>query len=98
MVQAVLQRYDRRHDVTRCQAPQSLLDLRLNDFLGPNCFALALFLVGLDDVAKVINIIDEDIIQFIDRRVDVAGDGDIDKKNGPIPARRSESSPLGSCR
>src|SRR5439155_23569924 len=55
-----------------------------NDFFGKLGFTLTLFQVGIDDITKIIDVVQEDVANFVDLWFDVARNSNINNKHGPI--------------
>ena len=60
--------------------------LQADDVLGPGRFLATLGQIFLHDLLQVVDVVEVDVVQTVDVRVDVAGHGDIDKKHGLVPS------------
>src|SRR5581483_6954902 len=67
------------------------LDLGGDDGLGIDGLTAALFLVGGGYLLQIVNIVDEDAVELIHLRINVARNGDIDEEHGPVAAAMQKS-------
>ena len=67
------------------------LDVLPDDSAGSVEHVLSLGLRGRDDLLQVVEVVEVDVFDFANRRLDVARDGDIDEKNPPVAARCSRN-------
>ena len=66
------------------------LDLAGDEGLGVAGFAIAGFHVGRGYLLQVVDVVDEDAVELVHGRIDVAGDGDVDEEHGAIAAAMEE--------
>ena len=86
----ILQADDGRNDVERLQAGVKFFDLAVDDGFGLFGFLLAIGDVGTDRLLQIVDVVDEDAVELVHLRIDVARDGDIDEEHGPVLAARQE--------
>ena len=80
----VLQRHDGGHYVEGLQAGMEALDFEVDDGFRPLGFFSAIGYVGGDRLLQVIDVVDEDAVELVHLRIDVARHGDIDEEHGPV--------------
>ena len=83
---SLLQRDDGRSGVDGALALMEALDFGGDDRLGVNGLDAALFHVRGGDLLQVVDVVDEDAVELVQLRIDVARDGDIDEEHGPVAA------------
>jgi hypothetical protein len=86
----VLQADDGRNHVERLQAGVEFIDLAIDDRLRFFGFLLAIGNVRTDRLLQIVDVIDEDAVDLVHLRIDVAGHGDIDEEHGLVLAQRHE--------
>ena len=82
----LLQGDDCGRDVDGAQALMETLDFSGNKRFGVDCLSAALIHVRGGHLLQVVDVVDEDAIELVHQRIDVARDCDIDEKHGPIAA------------
>src|SRR5580698_6940578 len=87
---AALQRNDGGRGADRAAAFNKALDLKSDDGFSVDGFAAALFHVRGGHLLQIVDVIDEDAVEFVHLRIDVAGDGDVDEEHGPVAAAMEE--------
>src|ERR1700722_3637546 len=83
---SLLQSHDSRSGVDRPLALMEALDFRSDDGLGVNGLHVAFFHVRSRDLLQVIDVVDEDAVEVVQLRIDVARDSDVDEEHGPVAA------------
>ena len=82
--EVILQADDGGVDIQRLQPGVEFFHLAVNDGLGLFRLFLAIRDMGTDRLLQIIDIVNEDSVEFVHLRIDVARDGDIDKKHGAV--------------
>src|SRR5437660_9197498 len=77
----VLQADDGGNHVESLKASVESVDLTIDDCLSLIRFLLAIRNVGTDRLLEIVNIVDEDTVQLVHLRIDVAGNGDVNKEH-----------------
>ncbi len=54
-------------------------------------FALPLAHVAVYDALQIVDVVEENVVYFVDRRVQVAWDADVDQENGAVAARADDA-------
>src|SRR5208283_231222 len=88
--QVVLQAYDGRNHVERLQTGVEFADFAIDDRLRLFRFLLAIGDVRTDRLLQIVDVINKNAIDLIHRRIDVAGNGNVDKEHGLVLAQRHE--------
>src|SRR5258708_27479613 len=60
------------------------LDFGVNNFLGALRFLLATGDVSGDSILQIVNVIDENSVELVHRRINVARDCDVNKEHGTV--------------
>jgi hypothetical protein len=84
--QMVLQRNDGGDDFERLQASVETLDFHVDDVVGKFGFLLAVGDMRGYSLLQIVDVVDEDAVEFVHLRINIAGDGDIDKEHGAVLA------------
>ena len=85
-LEVILQRDDDGHDMETLQAGLEALNLGLDNLFGVLGFLLATGDVRGDSVLEVVNVINEDAIELVHGRINVARDGDINEEHRSVLA------------
>ena len=88
--QVVLQTYDGRNHVKRLQAGVEFADFAIDDRLRLFRFLFAIGDVRTDRLLQIVDVIDKNAVDFVHRRIDVAGNSNVDKEHGLVFAQRHE--------
>src|SRR6202158_4657323 len=88
--EVVLQADDGGNHVESLQASVEFFDFAIDDRFRLFGFLLAIGDVRRDRLLQIVDVIDEDAIDLVHLRIDVAGNGDIDKEHGLVFAQRHE--------
>src|SRR6266849_1923794 len=86
----VLQADDGRNHIESLQASVEFCDFAIDDRLSLFRFLLAIRDVGRDRLMQIVDVIDENAIELVQRWINVAGNGDINEKHGPVATERHE--------
>ena len=89
-LQVLLQRNNGRHDIEGLQARLELVHLQLHDGFGAIGFGLAIGDVRRHHLLQVVDVVNEDAVQLVHLRIDVARDRDIDEEHGTVLAAAQE--------
>ena len=92
------QRGDRRHDVAGRLPLAEALGLRGDDRLRPGGLAAAAGEPGGDDRLEVVDVVEEAVVELVDRRVEVARNGEVDQEQRPALAAAQRRLDLGRGR
>src|SRR5208282_3097022 len=88
--EVVLQADDGGNHVESLEASLKLLDLAIDDGLRLFRFLPAVGYVRSNRLLQVVDVIDENAIEFVHLRIDIAGNGNIDEEHGLVLAPRHE--------
>lgn len=77
---SVAELHDRRDNVARLHARAESADFEIHNLLGPTRLLEALLHVGINDLLQVVDIVNESIVDIVDRGIDVPRNRDIDEK------------------
>src|SRR5208283_627278 len=88
--QMVLQADDGGNHIESLQACLKFLDLAIDDGLRLLGFFLAIGYVRSHSLLQIVDVINENAVEFVDLRVDVAWNGDIDEEHGLVLAARHQ--------
>ncbi len=83
-LQLFLEADDGRCDLARFQSLHHSLDFLADDLLGFDGRLVAAFDVRLHRLIQVVDVVEKDVVQVVDCRLDVARHGDIDQKNRAV--------------
>ncbi len=86
----VLQADDGRNHVESLQASVEFCDLTIDDRLSFIRFLLTIGDVGSNRLLQIVDIVDENAVELVHLRIDVARNRDIDEEHGPVAAQRHE--------
>jgi hypothetical protein len=73
-----------------CRRAWNFADFAIDDRLRLFRFLLAIGDVRTDRLLQIVDVIDENAVDLVHRRIDVARNGDIDKEHGLVLAQRHE--------
>src|SRR6266446_4037058 len=82
----VLQTDDGRNHVESLQASVESVDLTIDDRLSLIRFLLAIRDVGTDRLLQIVDVVDENAVELVHLRIDVARDGDVNKEHRAVAA------------
>ena len=71
-LEPVLQGHDGWRNLMRLEPLDQLRNFLFDDSFGLFGLALALLEIGIGDMLQVVNVVDKDVVDRIDRRIDVA--------------------------
>ena len=71
---------DCRHNIPCLHLQAERLDLIVDDLFRAHSFFEPFFQIGIDHLLKVVDIVEECVINLVDRRVDITRDSDINEK------------------
>src|ERR1700694_1424812 len=80
----VLQADDRGNHVEGLQASVEFFDLAVDDRLSLFRFLLAIGDVRTDRLLQIVDVIDENAVELVHLRIDVAGYRNVDEEHGPV--------------
>ena len=93
-LEALAQRDDGRHRAARPLPGVNALDLLVDDRFGARDLGAAPREVLADDRLQVVDVVEEHLLDFADRRLDVARHRDVDEEQRP---RRGAPAPPATC-
>ena len=76
-----------------CSRALEALDFDFDDGFGALRFFLAIGNVRGDHLLQIVDVVDEDAVQLVHLRIDVARHGDIDEEHGTVLRRLRNCSP-----
>src|SRR5207245_8393837 len=88
--QVILQRDDGGHHVAGLDAGVKALHLAVDDSFGKFRLLPAAGNMGGDRLLQIVNVVNEDAVQFVHLRVNIARDSNVDKEHGTILAAAEE--------
>ena len=83
----LLQTDDHGPDLARAHPRLETLNFFRDDLVGFSRLIHAAFQILIDHALQIVDVVQEDVVEFVDRRLDVARDGDVDEEHRPVPAR-----------
>ena len=86
----ILQRDDGGHHVAGLDAGVKALHLAVDDSFGKFRLLPAAGNMGGDRLLQIVNVVNEDAVQFVHLRVNIARDSNVDKEHGTILAAAEE--------
>ena len=83
-LEVVLQRDNRGHDIEGLDARLKALDLAVDNSFRAVRFFLAVGHVRGDSLLQVVNVVDEDAVELVHLRIDIARDSNVDEEHGAV--------------
>src|SRR5271165_6361054 len=88
--EVLLQRDDGRHHIERLQTRLELIDFELHDGFSSIGLYPTVRDMRRNHLLQVVDVVNEDTVQLVHLRIDIARDGDIDEEHGPVLAAAQE--------
>ena len=91
LLELLLQADDGGGDLGHLEPRHHALHFFGDHLLGVLGLLHALAQVGVDHFLQVVDVVEEDVVELVDRRLDVARHRDIDQEHGPVAPRRDHA-------